>query len=112
MKTVIASTMIAIATLTAVPAKAADDRAVFGAILGAVIGYELTRDRSPAPVEPVYRQERTERNDNRDYGHRNGRRVGHDDHRKVCHVEYRRATHGRDVRYEYDCRGRLINTTR
>ena len=109
MKTVIASTLIAIATLTAVPAKAADDRAVFGAILGAVIGYELTRDRTPAPVEPVYREERSER---RDDGHRHGRRVRHDDHREVCHVEYRRATHGRDVRYEYDCRGRLINTTR
>ena len=102
----------AVFMFTAVPAKAADDRAVFGAILGAVIGYELTRDRTPAPAEPVYRQQRTERYDNRDYGHRSDRHVRNDDHRKVCHVEYRRATHGRDVRYEYDCRGRLINTTR
>ena len=110
MKNIIATTLIAITALTAVPAKAADSSdVVAGLIFGLILGQHAERNQQQ---QPVYRQQRTERYDNRDYGHRSDRHVRNDDHRKVCHVEYRRATHGRDVRYEYDCRGRLINTTR
>tara|TARA_R110000868_G_scaffold236737_1_gene490759 strand:+ start:302 stop:763 length:462 start_codon:yes stop_codon:yes gene_type:complete len=102
----------AVFMFTAVPAKAADSSdVVAGIIFGLVLGQHAERNQQQQQ-QPVYREQRTERYDNRDYGHRSDRHVRNDDHRKVCHVEYRRATHGRDVRYEYDCRGRLINTTR
>jgi hypothetical protein len=102
----------AVFMFTAVPAKAADSSdVVAGIIFGLVLGQHAERNQQQQQ-QPVYREQRTERYDNRDHGHRSDRHVRNDDHRKVCHVEYRRATHGRDVRYEYDCRGRLINTTR
>ena len=46
-KTLIAVIALSLATVGLAPAARADDRAVAGAILGAVIGYQLSRDRGP-----------------------------------------------------------------
>ena len=116
MKTLIATLVVAATAFTAVPAQA-DDRAVFGAVIGAIIGYELTRDRNDGGYDNNRRHGSYD-NGRGDYNNvyndrrRPGYAAGLDNPRRVCEVETIRRTHEYTVIVERNCYGDILGQRR
>ena len=120
MKKVIASTMIALATLSAVPAKAADTNDVIaGVIFGAILanaannnrhvqGDVIIRDRA---VEHIYGTDRGYRDQRYSRSHRqHGNDWGYSNPRVVCYQESVRTDRRHAVRVERNCYGDVLGT--